>query len=74
MRLHLEDLLEAYDSHVRLAAGYRMAGSDELARKAAYASQALQAAYNAVAVYRSALAAAQAAAAAAAAAAADGEG
>jgi hypothetical protein len=54
-----DDLMAAYDRHVRLAAGYRTAGEDELARKATYASQALQAAYNAVTIYEKAAAAAK---------------
>jgi hypothetical protein len=41
-----------------VAAGYRMAGDNELARKASYAAQALNAALNAVHIYQAAVAAA----------------
>ena len=52
------DIMAAYDTHTRLAAGYRLAGEADLARAAHTAAEALKAAYNAVIAYRAALLAA----------------
>lgn len=51
-----QDIIAERDKLDRLAGGFRMAGEDELARKATFAAQALTAALNALTIYHQAAA------------------